>query len=110
MNSAPETFDGLDLHEVAVPKGPPARAIVLIGLVSLLTLLYAVYGALTGSLGPITLVALAVGVLGLLYTYKQTKGAEAGDPHELKKKLAGEGRSGSVPKPSVRPMGSLLDI
>ena len=112
MNSAPDTFaelEELDLQEVAPPKGPPARAIIMIGVVSLLALLYAVYSALTGGLGPITLVALAIGVLGLFYAYKQINSAEAGDLYEIKKKLA-SGRSGSVPKPSVRTLGGLLDI
>ena len=99
-----------ELELTEVQSGPPARAVLAAGGLAALFVLYALYGALTGNLGVLTLLLLALGIGGLFYVYKQVDGAESGELKDLKDKMANRKRQSTMPEPSVRVAGGLLDI
>ena len=104
----PEAVPELEME--AVKTGPSARAVLAAGGLCLLFVLYALFQALTGSLGTLTLLLLALGFGGLFFVYKQIDKAADGDLAALKQKMADRSKSSSIPAPSVRVQGDLLDI
>ena len=104
----PEAVPELEME--AVRTGPSPRAVLAAGGLCALFVLYALFQALTGSLGMFTLLLLALGFGGLFFVYKQVDNADDGELAQLKQKLANRSKNSSIPTPSVRVHGELLDI
>ena len=100
----------IELTEVKLPPGPPALPVLAIAGVCALFVAYALYSALTGALGVPALLLLVLGGGGLSYVYKQIKDAQAGELKALRNKISSGGRGGGTPVPSVRVVGTMLDI
>lgn len=110
MTATTEIDAATELELSEVRTGPPAKAVLGAGALCALFVAYALFSALTGGLGMVTLLLLVLGLAGGFYVYKQVAGAEDGELKELRDNIASRSKASSLPEPSVRVRGDLLDI